>query len=334
MKKRRCFSVACLAILLCGISIFGAACSPPPKVNQNTTSTTNSESVSPFGLYPEKDPIIYTTESGLDIKFGGGTLSNGSLSGYTYVTMANRNWVIIGRSTSFGKFNLWTYAQKLAKPNDSIYADNTVAGNAIWNDNITKDPIQGNYSISGTLTISSKEVANGEIPSGCVLVISENNITTSTFTSLAFENLGTNYNGSVDYSSNVCSLRTLINGYCTSSGSSLGFTSAERALIKHQTLKTTYINTSKTTVTTTLSTQYLFPLATGSTSQNFRIETYLSNDALRKINNNYWLRTGENAYSSNMFYSRVYYVTGSGGFTHYTSSSKYGVRPAFVLSLA
>ena len=87
-----------------------------------------------LGLDPENDPVLGTTESGLEIKYHGANLSSGSLSGYAYVTMASRNWVIIGQSSSGlgNKFSIHTYKNNLAT--SSFVEQSTVAGKAIWAD--------------------------------------------------------------------------------------------------------------------------------------------------------------------------------------------------------
>ena len=66
---------------LCGVVIapMGAAQANTSKEDVYTSST------SPLGLDPENDPVIYTTENGIDIKFGAATLSSGALNGYAYL---------------------------------------------------------------------------------------------------------------------------------------------------------------------------------------------------------------------------------------------------------
>ncbi|MFQ6749498.1 MAG: hypothetical protein ACLRFR_01485, partial [Clostridia bacterium] len=60
------------------------------------------------GLDPENDPVVYTTVSGLEIKYAN-SLTNTAFSGYTYFTMGKYknndvNWVIIGYDPSVERF--------------------------------------------------------------------------------------------------------------------------------------------------------------------------------------------------------------------------------------
>ena len=137
MKKSKFlkpFSFASLALLIGAAGVFAFAplgANPNNFANANTLSDeintkADGETIkyapSALGLDPENDPVIYTTESGLEIKFGGAitalgggnekndfaaeTLPSGKpLSGYPYFTMGTYNgyavnWVIIGKSTT------------------------------------------------------------------------------------------------------------------------------------------------------------------------------------------------------------------------------------------
>lgn len=301
--------------------------------NQPTAKaeTTLPQSTSPFGLNPETDPVIYTTESGLDIKFGGATLSSGSLNGYTYFTMGGVDWAIIGRSSQgFGGKGA-TLASYFTNNSNSTEVTNwanayfdlqTPYGNTIWNDDTINDPV-----VSGTkFSFSSKEATSttidNELAPGEVLCFAVTNIESEQF------DAESGYLN--DYNSSDCELKALITSYCTKTdgvfSSAIGFTEAQMRSIQPQDL----INMGTSTSTTTGA--YLFPLATTSrsSSQNFCIETYLSTNALRDIDANYWLRSGNASIAGN-----AYIVRGDGTLNHGERvPDSYGVRPAFVLKLA
>ena len=110
-KWAKSFCFACMAVFMGLLTVCGSACTPTQN-NLSSSPPTSSSGVqvnpSPLGLDPENDPVIYTTESGLEIKYGGldieGTLESGELKGYPYFTMGTYggyavNWVIIGRAT-------------------------------------------------------------------------------------------------------------------------------------------------------------------------------------------------------------------------------------------
>ena len=312
---------------------------------------------SPLGLDPENDPVIYTTESGLEIKFGGAATALGGgnettefvstlpsssvLNGYPYFTMGTFNgyavnWVIIGKSTagistgnftlnsdiSYEKLSVWqgktsespTYKNFF----DQTYETNSPAGSAIKNNNVLNDVSARKLAnnIKGSLLASV--VPNEEIPSGCVLVISECclgysyfNCTGAASTSYPY-NYG-NYNwggryryistntdsnaggGSFSYSTTAGTLYTYVNNLYSSK---LGLTNAQKNLIQGQKLKTlytngaspnTYLETSSTDGNTTYN---MFPLASfkgdrrytssmNAGDENFVITNYLKTTSLR-----------------------------------------------------
>ena len=125
MKKKtflKSLSFTSLALLMGAAGVFAFAplgASPNNLANANEmvdqiNTKADGENIkyapSALGLDPENDPVIYTTESGLEIKYGGIDLNNSlasgkPLSGYPYFTMGTYNgyavnWVIIGRNTN------------------------------------------------------------------------------------------------------------------------------------------------------------------------------------------------------------------------------------------
>ena len=333
-------------------TLFGVLVAPMNLTHATTSGSeelSNVEQSTGIKLNPKTDPVIYTTESGIDIKFGAATLSNGDLTGYTYITMGSYggeplNWVIIGKSTNGFLSNTingiaW-YLTGLAGSSTAInnwistcYENATDAGVAIDKSGVMGAPIVGINSFS----FSSKEVSNVEIPSGCVLCLSEYCLTSSDFDSRN----GQSAMG--DYSGNTCTLKNVMVDMCyrNSNGvmaSSLGFTTKQMSLIQNISLKTAW----KSGLTTTA--HYVFPLATakGKTSgnyynQNFKIETYLKEEALRRAYSigtqtyqHYWLRTGSPDYD--YMACRIFYSSGS--LSDYYAYYSHYVRPAFVLKIA
>ena len=348
-KFLKIFAAASLALITCATTLLATAPFGTGAANAAAESEMTAQeklAAGTLNLNPETDPTIYTTESGLEIKFGGATLENGRFKGYTYVRMAGINWVIIGKSTTgFDKgLSLYSFFTDTAK-GVSIPRDTTTpAGKAIENELFTPlDTVAG-----AVLNTSSLEKTTEEIPPGCVLMLSEDVITAVKFADASDAN----------YASSLCSLRILLEGYCKNDNgvmtSTLGFTQSEMRLIQKQTLITAYYTKSTGRTQSTIS-AYLFPFASYSytrsgtgdsastdpnyTSQNYCIENYL--DIYYNYNNNvassispasqsYWTRTG---ITDSYYY--VYRILADGTFGTATStSSLYYARPVFVLKLA
>ena len=117
---------------------------------------------SPLGLDPENDPVIYTTESGLEIKSSNAALTTRSNPLKVYFPMGTYNeyplnWIIIGWSTD---------NTSLSTINENI----TPAGNAILAD--SNGTLQTIQFAEGLRNVNSA-VKNSEIPSGYVLCTTE-----------------------------------------------------------------------------------------------------------------------------------------------------------------
>lgn len=355
MKKKRLkiFAAGSLAIMmgasaLCGVLIAPmnsaqATISSPENATTNLTAEEQAKAEldakilegGDLGLDPENDPVIFTTESGLDIKFGATNLSSGALSGYAYINVAGTNWVIIGRSTNgFGaSHNIVSFYKGYVTGANNISNDTTsAAGKAIVNDAYWHlETIYG-----GNISISSKEVASAELSTGHVLCLSEKNLGNCTFHS-------TSSVDSNNYASSACKLKTYITDYYNKN-----FPDDIKKIIPVQTIKTAWYNGSQTFQTSISA--YLFPLATAwvgtvssdtnYTTQNFMMDTYLGNNNQSNIEKRisydpstgkattYWLRNGSNraGYSATVWEEGYY----NGNNTRHSL----GVRPAFVLKLA
>lgn len=323
--KSCCF--ACMAAFMGLLTVCGSACTPT-KNNLSSSPPTSSNAVqsvpSPLGLDPENDPVIYTTESGLEIKYGGldieGTLASGALKGYPYFTMGSYggaavNWVIIGRALgeltiSAGAegvpFSAWRMAAGTALRDyffNNYFETNTPAGAAIYEDIATKA-----YIATTELGLDFI-VENSEIPAGSVLAFCERGLGVTWFDSGA--------SWSSDYNSNI-----IINAFVNLYNSGLGLTDSQKSKIVPQTV-TNICNGSSTT---TSSNQYLFPLA--ARGEKFDIARYLTTDSSRILNAGdlYWLRSGDSIYGA-------WIVNASGTVTTSALNEDRYVRPACVISL-
>ena len=335
--KVKHFLTFCLIGFISVLTLFGTACTPTQSnTNQETTPTppTVQSAPSALGLDPKTDPIIYTTESGLEIKYGGidlnASLASGALQGYPYFSMGTYsgktvNWVIIGRASNLSVldtsiksyiFSNWqsnktilNYAKYFF---ENIYETISPAGTAINN-------AFGQATISDYGTINfSKTVDNSEIDDGCVLAISEYCLGSST------------YGSTVNY--NASNIRSYINTLYTST---LNIPENQKALLQPQTISSRWSNTSDSTTN-----QFLFTLS--ARYSEFQIENYLTENSLRIAYNigtttavEYWLRDGsiESAIKDAAFFVQTSgNVTGNYRDGSYSANTKYA-RPACVISL-
>ena len=210
MKKRKIFktlALSSLAVVMAAGGIFafapiGASASTPPP-----TTTTG------LGLDPKNDPVVYTTESGLEIRMSNanklsGTTTTTTNTGYTYTqdlssfyyftmgtfsgtiytaktktdtyTVTNEpvNWIILGLGSHTNAFveSVSNYLFSTIKNNDYLFS----------NGEYYFDNQHETFSPAGQLidsTISAKTyimgkvkdsiVVNTDIPKGCMLVLSE-----------------------------------------------------------------------------------------------------------------------------------------------------------------
>ena len=312
--ERKLLKVVCgvgLAVLMGAMAFLGAACTPNsaatsgPQGAQGAAGTahggSNTSPSNPFNLSPETDPTLFTTQSGINIKFGGatGTVASGGLTGYSYVTMGTYNgspvnWVIIGYNSSLSYL---------------FSGEVIVGGNGLLDDTIDNSP--AGEAIKNNNLYSSYGVQNDvDLHAGEVLVISQGGLGTACFDA---DESYTN-----DYNSSDCELRKYVE---TLFNSGLGFSDVEKSLIQPKTL------TNYGTGGSITSNAYMFPLA--ARGENLTISTYLTSLALRDIDAYYWLRSGD---VSN---SQLAYCVRADGNVYYgnTVSHSTDVRPAMVLKL-
>lgn len=307
-----------LAALLGAMALFGAACTPNsaatsgPQGTQSAAggSASTGSSTSPFNLNPETDPVLFTTQSGIDIKFGGATVESGALTGYTYFQMGIYNnepvnWVIIGYNGSTilpnqlisQNMKAWYYNDCDNSYIDFLLNNSGPAGESILLDTnkaeIVKEMIFG--------TITKAVLNNTELNDGEYLCISEDILGTSIF--------GSNN----DYGDANCSLRIYLENLFNTN---LGLTPSEKALFQPKTLGTA----------TTLNNAYLFPVADWD-EPPFALNDYLNTYPLKAASAAYWLRNPDSGGWCNV-------ITTSGHTTYAGSDDNaQGVRPAFVMKL-
>ncbi|MFQ6749226.1 MAG: hypothetical protein ACLRFR_00090, partial [Clostridia bacterium] len=288
-------------------------------------------------LDPENDPVVYTTDYGLEIKWhmasplpSSGTPSTTTVSSTTwaYFTAGGCNWIIIGCSNKTdaitGNLNISGFWAKGYYDNPNYYNftftstagiwpwlespdKTTPAGSAVYNDymNKGKDVV---YNLNAN-SITQKSVfpnaaATDELEVNEVLCLCSGNITTQQF----------HGSSNVYYSADgvSSSLRTYINDNIY-------------PLVKDLPIVPQPLTTAGSASTT----EYLFPL--GSTkyvsTESFAVENYLDSDTKRAIGDVWWVRSSS---------SRSGYVcrigadgTVDGNPVTYTR----GVRPAFVLQI-
>ena len=272
----------------------------------NTTqisSASEAEMTTEQGLITPKanDPVIYTTESGLEIKYGNAapstinsSLGSGNLKGFPYFTTTSGSttytWVIIGRNANvtFLDGDIQSYLFSTWKSQNAsqgmgfgssfftnTYEESTPAGNSIKAEIPSKSYVNDypHVNISGVK-------ATSEIPSGCVLVLAN----TSTYTGV----YNTDYIIAGHTNARLChwqqehskmNITVTMEGYYTNK--SLGLASIH-SQIQNTTLKTYecnwYANLSPGWAwRLSTATYHIFPLcASTDGGSNFMWKTYLT----------------------------------------------------------
>ena len=310
-------------------------------------------------LDPENDPVLGTTESGIEIKFhnraftgtwdynkftknyvgstdsttyGKSTIT--SLNGYFYVTLGGYNWVIIGRNSNLNWVNT-TFTNTYAQSNEQIsnfikFASYSTYANAL------KSQIE--TTTDAGVAINSANV-NGII--NTVSSISRSySINLASYTSPVASSDLDDYPGCVLC---LCAGTTGDSYYKNTSPYYSYFPSSDldTAMTNiYNNIKSAAGNAIQLTSLTTYGynggyktythSEYLFPLATNTvnSSQNYCVETYLNSTTKRDIDTYWWLRSGDSSY-----FNYAWFVFPDGSLNGYPISSSLGVRPAFVLKI-
>ena len=303
MKKSKLFktiSFSSLALLMgaAGVFAFAPLGASPSVAGASEIETTTTET---GGLIvPKKDdPIIYTTESGLEIKWGNAPAINNSLpstglAGFPYFSTSKDgttyDWVIIGRNTNDTVFTSaitnylfsnWktntnlkssTYATKGYYFFNNTYESTTPAGSAI------NGVVPSKSYVADVTKVTKTVVGTDEVPSGCVLVWS--NFYLDSNTTIYYNN------GYLD-SRDACfdgSLNTFKNRHVEYYSQDIfGFESHLSSIKSTSVNATNQWWNGSSWITVQLSTDlHFFPLASGRyANENFVITTYLTTNAQR-----------------------------------------------------
>ena len=317
-KFLRTFSFTSLALLMgaAGVFAFAPLGASPSVANANEIEMTTA---SGLGLDPKNDPVVYTTERGLQIKMSLKTMSSGGLTGYAYFQMGMYggspvNWVIIGRNSANTSgisqlISQTTLSNFFANKGDfNIGAElekNTPAGISIYNNSSNSIFLHNEF-----LNFSNAAVHNEEISAGHVLCFPDRVLGTCVFGN------SNKYYGSTLHT-NITNLYN----------SGLALTDDEKKIIISQNITTTWYGSGSTET----STHKLFPLAGNSESNQFLHYEYFNNlDSVKACGTAYWLRTGYSSYSNN-----VCYISATGVYCSptVTYSSTCGIRPACIVKL-
>ena len=302
-----------LAVCMGVLTLFGTACTPTQGSQSPQIPTTPEMTTETAGLiYPKaEDPTLYTTESGIEIKYGLSTptiqeaLGSGNLAGFPYFTTTKSSttytWVIIGMAPDLegnGKFESLLFSNWQQKTNhvyakyfkNYIFETQSPAGSAI------NSSISGNSYVMDYATEkfpgAGKLVSNSEIPMGSILCLSNTSVGTSAFVS-GIDKGEYVTSAAQTFSGSSNTLRALCESYYTND--TFGFGSYKSSL-KNITLKQIglYGTTSVTKVTTTTN-LYFFPLDIGyppcshysfeneymGSLANFRFQDYLTVDQFK-----------------------------------------------------
>ena len=394
MKKSKLFKTISFSSLALLMGIAGTmAFAPLGAGNGNVAgaSEVNTSYETEQGLITPKadDPVIYTTESGLEIKWGnyahdsiggnevggvgnvGNSLSSGYLSGFPYFTTndgtTDYTWVIIGKAsdvgTSIGNVTLVTNTaidyktltewKTLAKNSycyqyynffNYTYEETSPAGSALKSNNILNNTTawwqKYIYLPSIALNSSVKTDTKGEIPSGCVLVLANQNTGTGVYNT----GTGGKYSGSYIYinchTTYVGNIKSVMDNYYANG--TLGL-AALKSKIVPVTLQTYGRFGNDAYESFTFQTQvvencYVFPLA-GGTSDTFYALNYLT-AAQASLSVQCWLRGGNYSGSTyttsgsyRYYYSYAHTMTTAGGITKAYGNASLGYRPAFCLKV-
>ena len=354
MKKKhkflKTFSFTSLALLMgiAGTMAFaplGASAQGGALANASETVETTTEQ----GLISthENDPTLYTTESGLDIKFGLATpnietsLSTGNLKGFPYFTTTSGSttytWVIIGQAedkplgaskpASF-LFSNWTSLSEYFI-NKNYFSNNildttTPAGTAINSVSPSKSYVIDSTNF-GNLT------TNSEIPSGCVLVLANNIVATGVFNTVYY--YGSSNEKPQMYTGNV-QIRVAMNGYW--SNKSFGIAGLEIVSVPLSSYAH-YWNGSVSKDYLYTEDAYIFPMGASTYGgTNFAWNSYLETNEM-KLTSIQWLRGlcgieyGTFDYNLGSWSGRAIDTSGTSFLTPVAKS--HGYRPAFCLKL-
>ena len=372
MKKSKLFKTISFSSLALLMGIAGTMAFAPLGASPNNLASANEiETTIEQGLITPKadDPVIYTTESGLEIKWGNAapTINNSlpsgtyNLTGFPYFSTTadgtTYDWVIIGRSPDTDLFqntitnylfSTWKTARNstIAKGNfgdnkgyyffNNTYEATTPAGSAI-NGIIPSKSYVADYT-----PVTKQVISNPEIDSGCVLVLLNGSSFVGTynttyahpgFSQYKFCNWGEGYN---------MTIRTTMEGYYTNKSLGLGTITdnIQNTLLK--TYECNWENSDGWVWRLEECYHHIFPLcATTNGGSNFMWSTYLTaaqmengfSQALRAAPTQ---QGGSSDYSlsGGVYHYKAYYFEGQAHRTATVNATGFSYRPAFVLKIS
>lgn len=261
----------------------------------------------------QNDLVIYTTQSGIDIKYhnshpGSGHVDDSIspyLSGYIYLTIGGMDYVFIGvNSNSKKNQSVNTQIDQIGgvSTDHNIFTglDKTPAGLAILQD------------FFNTAIINTNNDIDNELEIGQVLCWSVSTTGVSVTGAAGYEGSG-------------------LQSYCNGLYETL--TDSEKSLVVPVSFKSAYSDGYGTYYSESTN-QTFFPLAAGTrdrTQEKYHIETYLSATSgellISSELNPWWTRTGV------LNRGQGYYYTNSGTRAYTSISEQLYCRPAFVLQL-
>ena len=348
MKKSKLFktiSFSSLALLMgiAGTMAFAPLGASPSVASASETvdqinTKADGENIkyapSALGLDPENDPVIYTTESGLEIKFGGyygkggvdyESPDGGALSGYPYFTYGVYsgypvNWIILAKSTT------GTFAEKTLNGVETVADYQKLS---VWQGKTARSPSYADF-FSKTYEITT--------PAG--LAIKNNNLLND-ITARKYEYITTKITDSVIASLPTNSGIAASSVFCVSEcvfGSSYWSSSDAGGC---DTLNSAISNRFSNLGLTTDQLNVMVTRTAPSYSGAHGIATYLTTDALRVAYNigtrtpaTYWTNQGRSTYTAYCFQSNgALYANSESGNSGRDDVSR-GVRLACVIKLA
>ena len=366
-RKSRVLKAMGLSSLALVMGAIGTLAFAPLNLAQ-ISSASEAEMTTEQGLITPKadDPVIYTTESGLEIKFGNATVANGggnetieydkmtsgNLNGFPYFTTKNGSttytWVIIGKSTTMPSNvvsqvydTLTNWRNKTAESPtyknffDNSYEETTPAGAAIKNNNILND--QTARKLTNTLNAIASIKATDEIPANSVLALA-NAPTTKCY----FSTSSTVTSADYIFAGASNPLRTTCANYYTNDTFGFGTLKSSLQSITLKQLGIYYTGSTQYRVEATTNLHF-FPLDMSScnylhsngtyynyTNNNFKYLTYLTN-AQYGCGYQTWLRTLH--YQTHPYYTNTDGTSRHDYLSNLIPANNTYARPACVLKL-
>ena len=324
MKKSKLFKTISFSSLALLMGIAGTMAFAPLGASPSMASASELETTTEQGIITPKadDPVIYTTESGLEIKWGNAPNSNLSGFGYFSTTSGSTtyDWILLGISSSFSKL---FPIQNTNKSNlNGYYEKTTPAGADILKNNQTPYMI----GLFGNTQCVTTIKTNPEIPTDCALILANENVATGVYNdSHSYSGSGTSRHGS--YIANIA-ITNAMEGYYSNKSFGLSAVYSQIQPVDIVTSAYFWNGSSWGRRTTTVNAQHIYPLGAYSSSTTFYWGTYLT-AAQIKLTATQWLR-GNIATGSNYTASQID-TTGTVADASATGTS--GYRPAFVLKI-